>query len=35
MASHFAEDFKNKGLEVPIIKAYFDDEVCWIHTPNA
>jgi hypothetical protein len=22
-------------LQIPIIKADFDDEVCWIQTPNA
>jgi hypothetical protein len=34
IASHFDDDFKNKVLQIPIIKANFDDEVCWIHTPN-
>lgn len=35
IVSHFDNDFKNKFLRIPIIKADFEDEVCWIHTPHA
>ena len=35
ISSHFDDDFKNQILQIPIIKADFEDEICWIHTPNA
>ena len=31
---HFDDDMKNKILQVPIINAGFEDELCWKHTPS-
>jgi hypothetical protein len=35
IASHFDNDFRNKVLQISIVNADFDDEVCWVHTSNA
>ena len=32
--SHFDNDLKNQILQIAIIKAEFEDQICWIHTPN-
>ena len=31
---HFDDHMMNKILQVPIINAEFDDELCWKHTPS-
>lgn len=36
MISVYFDDYlKNQILQIPIINADLDDELCWIHTPNA
>lgn len=35
VSTFFDDSFKDQIMQIPIINADFEDEVCWTHTPNA